>query len=1792
MGQDLMQKSPVFRRTIERLQIETGMPLVELYNDGSSWMMKKNSVIGIVSYQLGLLAVLQDSGIRPDFFLGHSLGETVCGYLAGFLSEAEVLRVAQVRSNMASLIDTEARLDVYDFEPAEGYDFATHSDSGAELWARKVASDGSFDSRILKSFSMKGSMAVVGCESNKVENAISELNLQETRVACYNAPKGQTISGAAFEVNRLLEKLKHDNPSLFIRLLPTDGVAYHAPYLSVFQNYLRESFGDISAAPLPSSWISTSQNGMFGTDYLIQNICGPVYFEEGINSLPTGATIVEIGPSSGLLAQVKRIRQDLTLIGIAEREKPVDVDAVLRRLEPWVNAEPAVTTDEVETKSSKALRFEERYPDIWGGRTTLQVPTWKEFELPRTLTGSPEVSYDLSKPPWSSIRDHQIRGQNLFPAVGFLHALWSVHDFGLVEIVDFRIDTPLVIPTGSEKVKFQVRQAGTHCYICDSLGEVCYASGRVKPAPPTARPTEHSPVQGQDGIEKEYFYPHLRRLGYEYGTSYQLLDNITAEHASLTKQPVDWISYLDACLHLELHNCSCLGYPVGFDRVILWERSLENAALWVKKISADSLGNSSIILDGLKMEYVPDSPLLPSIYKETFVEYDDCDVLHEPHVVAALLLRESATFCVVEPLLSTELQAIVHCLRECSMSRETKLEIWVVVSDRITADADLLLTTDKERPMFSYIPVARWGELRLLRGGNGVKIGKLKVAKNWNEVPMSGPFLWTGDGSSGAVASVVAERGQTAISYEGATNGLIGLEKQMRHNYFNKDGQHGVWVDVKQPGCTSAEGPTSPNAELRIGRPGLLDSLVWHVIDPKRHSVKIKFATLNFRDVMRAMGQLKEKDLSLGLEFSGTEIASNKRVFGVARNSLSSHCSPAYSFPTPDNISDEEAATIPIVYLTAYFALFKKAKMTAGQSVLIHGGAGGVGMAAIRLAQKRGLTIFTTCSSGKRGYLKDHFRLSDAQIGDSRSETFIQTVLSGTRGRGVDVVLNHLSGSLQVASLRCVASGGHFCEIGKYDILQNTGLRQGLLARNVSFHVIDLLPLLMDSAMLSVWDSMLRNGFESNEIVPLPVTAFKVENVVDAFRFMSQGKHMGKIGIKGLDSHEFPVGHDALIAQQESHLITGGLGGLGLSLASRLASDGCREVILVGRRGVTTGFQRHQLASMEAMGCKVRIVKSDVLNLKPEMTVSVPDRIWHVATVYRDMAFDTMTKSAWDAVVRTKVDGYMCLRACWPSTPIVAISSVVAYYGNAGQTHYALANARLDSFARSDPNTLSVRLGPLDNVGFITKSDTGRALLERFPIKLMRVDDVLDRLLEVGIKNRCGVVGVYDLKQRGVSSLSKSGKRQASRQYTIEQAQQFVASILGGSAKDYSPQISLKSAGLDSLSTMEVVHHIHEMDRSTSFKASMITEEFTVQSIVDAVKAVKVDVGLDDDDKSSDLSIESGSAGPSTARENAQDVMTEAAGEDNTIHVQGDETERLLTLSNGIHGRILTSIEEGWTRRRVLVGAGLMLSTLWWICSLAAFDKGQAEHILLYSFIVCCGCDLVRLFVDWHMRNGNTVREPVSCSHYLQGVLSFIAYVLMFVIYPATFLRNWSSVYFGYYMYDNLSLLIFWDDINRAFRDFYALHHIISFTLTGFWRVPSGSWNVKLGMLVMLWLTSEIWQYSLYVFRHFAGHGKCTARKIAILGVVAFVSERLQRFSAYLLLFLLDDKITHRAWLVFATGIAFDVLDTYFQLKALHRQFSSVNPLPKSSERSFSESMLRQESPDIEMGEGWSSEPD
>lgn len=320
--------------------------------------------------------------------------------------------------------------------------------------------------------------------------------------------------------------------------------------------------------------------------------------------------------------------------------------------------------------------------------------------------------------------------------------------------------------------------------------------------------------------------------------------------------------------------------------------------------------------------------------------------------------------------------------------------------------------------------------------------------------------------------------------------------------------------------------------KMMIGNPGLLDTL--HFIDDYTLSsplgdnyieIEVKAVGLNFKDVMIAMGHLANEHI--GVECSGmvtrvgatvTDIKPGDRVCTMAEGSFATYirCKETSVARIDDDLSFEAAATIPVIWSTAYYSLLHVARLEKGESVLIHAAAGGVGQAAIILAQMIGAEIFVTVGSPeKKDYLMKQYSIPEERIFFSRDTSFASQVQSATDGRGVDVVLNSLAGDSLLATWQCLASFGRFVEIGKRDIVTNTRLEMATFAKNVTFSSVDLVvvdterPALMKRLLSEVFD-LYKKGI----VRPItPLSVYPASEIESGFRSLQSGKNLGKIAI-------------------------------------------------------------------------------------------------------------------------------------------------------------------------------------------------------------------------------------------------------------------------------------------------------------------------------------------------------------------------------------------------------------------------------------------------------------------------------------------------------------------------------------------------------------------------------------------------------------------------------------------------------------------------------------------------------
>lgn len=320
---------------------------------------------------------------------------------------------------------------------------------------------------------------------------------------------------------------------------------------------------------------------------------------------------------------------------------------------------------------------------------------------------------------------------------------------------------------------------------------------------------------------------------------------------------------------------------------------------------------------------------------------------------------------------------------------------------------------------------------------------------------------------------------------------------------------------------------------LSIGTPGLLDSLLF--VDDDGFAVPLatneieiqpKAVGLNFKDVLIALGSIAGSNF--GHECAGVV----SRVGPGAGFEVGDRvwcCTSSGTFQThvrtpscnaakiKDDMSFNSAASIPLVFCTAYYALYHVARLREGESILIHSGAGGVGQAAIQLAKLRKANVFTTAgTTEKKDLLINQFGIPKTQIFSSRKTSFEKAIKRLTRGVGVDVVINSLSGDLMRASWSCIAPFGRFIELGKTDIMSGRGLSMDPFLKNVTFSSVDLAVVMRSSKSLMSEITKTIEEFLGNGAISLcqPLHVYGLSEIEKAFRFMQSGKNMGKIVIE------------------------------------------------------------------------------------------------------------------------------------------------------------------------------------------------------------------------------------------------------------------------------------------------------------------------------------------------------------------------------------------------------------------------------------------------------------------------------------------------------------------------------------------------------------------------------------------------------------------------------------------------------------------------------------------------------
>ncbi|MCJ1405286.1 hypothetical protein MMC11_008513 [Xylographa trunciseda] len=535
---------------------------------------------------------------------------------------------------------------------------------------------------------------------------------------------------------------------------------------------------------------------------------------------------------------------------------------------------------------------------------------------------------------------------------------------------------------------------------------------------------------------------------------------------------------------------------------------------------------------------------------------------------------------------------------------------------------------------------------------------------------------------------------------------------------------------------------------LSIRSPGSLDSLEF--VDDTEYlqplasdeiEIKVSASGLNFKDVLVALGQVG--DDHIGQECAGivSRVGTNvsfkvgDRVVSWEGGSMKTYCrsKAINALIVPDDMSLSTAASHPAIFSTAYYSLVRAARARNGESVLIHSGAGGLGQALIQVAKFLDLEIFVTVGSEtKKKLLMDEYDVQEDHVFSSRTLSFAQGIKRMTRGRGVDIVVNTLSGEGLRTSWECIAPSGRFIEAGLKDILAHGSLPMSHFAKNAMFASVDFTYMKNDKSqeLQEIMQEVMALMKDKKLSELKPVHVYKSSQLVEAYRYLQSGKSTGKTVIEFHPNDVVPTVPSALptyhFDPNASYLIAGGLGGLGRCIARWMVSRNAKYLVLLSRKSIHSEVVMEFLKELQSKGAVVITPCCDVTDqvtlattiMEISKTMPPIKGCVQASLVLKDGLFEGMSLEDFQSATGPKVSGSWNLHTQLNKGLdfFILLSSTVGIVGGPGQANYAAGNTYQDALAHyrvtNGEKAVAIDLGMVLGSGYVAERDSVREYLK------------------------------------------------------------------------------------------------------------------------------------------------------------------------------------------------------------------------------------------------------------------------------------------------------------------------------------------------------------------------------------------------------------------------------------------------------------------------------------------------
>ncbi|WP_230687268.1 type I polyketide synthase, partial [Catellatospora vulcania] len=1298
MGRGLYEAFPVFTAAfdaaVSELDTHLGRSLKKVVFEESAGLLDRTEFTqpALFAVEVATFRLLESWGLRPDLVIGHSIGELAAAHVAGVLALPDAARLVVARG------------------------------------------------RLMQALPEGGAMVAVQAAEAEALAAIDAAGVGATvEVGAVNAPNSVVVSGVDADVAAVADRLAADGRR--IRRL-TVSHAFHSPLMDPILDEFEQVVRSVTLHEPQVGFVSTVTGetvkpaDLTDPAYWLGNIRRPVRFADAVTAAHAQGvvTFLEVGPGGVLTGLAQQIIDDPAVglvaalrhdtdeastavaaaAGLHVRGHDVDWSALtaggaavelptypFQRQRFWLHAGGGAS-------DATALGLDSVAHPLLGAATNLPDSDGV------LLTGR----ISLAAQPW--LAEHAVAGQVVVPGAALVElAVRAGDEVGATAVEELVIEAPLVLPP-TTAVNLQVtvgesdeqgrRPVAVHARHAGADADTPWrrhATGVLSAATaPEADADTVWPPAGAEPVDLDGFYARRAREGVAYGPSFQGLravwirgDEVFAEVALPDGIRDDAGRFglhpalLDAALHATGFGApgaaltSPLALPFAWTGVRLHAagatalrvRATATGPDTVAVAVTDPAGAPVATVDALtfRAAATPTGPAQENLYRFgwTTVPTPDSDTRTWAVLGDSTLLPQAPRHTTVAAAVEAVPQLLLVDLtapsapagprrgRELTVAALTALQ--QTLAEPRLSDTRLVLVTrgavavhhvgEADDPAAAAV----WGLARSAQTEEPDRIVLVDVDGTAESAQALPAAAATGEPQLAVRAGVLSAPRLTR-----ADTGELTPPDTLA---WRLDTTGPTFDDLVLAPSPEAAGPLA-TGQVRIA---------------------VRAAGVNFRDVLVSLGMVPGQT-GLGGEAAGvvlevgsdvTDLRAGDRVMGmlgefggfgpvaVTDRRLVARLPEGWTF--------EQGATVPIVFLTAYYGLRDLAGLRSGEKILINAAAGGVGLAAVQLARHLGAHVYGTASPAKWPALTA-LGVEQAHLASSRTTGFAERFLAATGGSGVDVVLNSLSGEFADASLSLQPGGGRFLELGKTDVRDPAEVAAAY--PGVAYQVYDLREAGPDRIGELLAD--LVGLFESGVLTPLPVAAWDVRRAPDAFRFLSQARHVGKVALTVAPALD-PDG---------TVLISGG-GALGGLVARELAaSHGVRRLLLASRRGPAADGVDELVADLAALGTHADVVACDLSDRDAvaALLAGVPavhplTAVVHTAGIIDDGVIAALDPARVDAVFAPKADAAWHLHELTAGLDLAAFvlfSSAAGVFGNPGQGNYAAANGFLDGLAR------------------------------------------------------------------------------------------------------------------------------------------------------------------------------------------------------------------------------------------------------------------------------------------------------------------------------------------------------------------------------------------------------------------------------------------------------------------------------------------------------------------------------